>query len=177
VNDEATILAVDDTPESLALLIKMLSTLKDQKRAQEQPATRARRQAAIADLVQLALTGAELSVLMDTAPRHPQPAHDLLAPITYLRPTIDIPYCHHERWDGTGYARGLAGEQIPLVARLFAVVDVWDALRSDRPYRARWTEDKAFEHIRSSAGTHFDPKTVELFFRIVDDKAPREVEL
>jgi putative nucleotidyltransferase with HDIG domain len=108
-----------------------------------------------------------------TMRRHPQLAYDLLAPITYLRPALDIPLCHHERWDGTGYPRGLAGEQIPLAARLFAVVDVWDALRSDRPYRERWTEEKTLEHIRSSVGTHFDPKVVELFLDTMNKGAGR----
>jgi PAS domain S-box-containing protein len=100
--------------------------------------------------------------------RHPQLAYDLLAPITYLRPALDIPYCHHERWDGTGYPRGLAGEQIPLTARLFAVVDVWDALRSDRPYRKAWTEEHAREHIEAGSGTHFDPKAVEVFLHALN---------
>lgn len=95
--------------------------------------------------------------------KHPQYAYDLLSPIAYLRPALDIPFCHHEKWDGTGYPRGLKGEQIPLAARLFAVVDVWDALRSDRPYRAGWPEGKVLEHIRSLAGTHFDPQAVDVF--------------
>ncbi|MEI7770852.1 MAG: HD domain-containing phosphohydrolase [Chloroflexales bacterium] len=101
--------------------------------------------------------------------RHPQLAVDLLAPIAYLHPALDIPYCHHERWDGTGYPRGLKGEQIPLVARLFAVVDVWDALRSDRPYRAAWCEEKVRAHIQSLAGSHFDPAVVDLFLTVVDE--------
>jgi HD-GYP domain-containing protein (c-di-GMP phosphodiesterase class II) len=71
--------------------------------------------------------------------RHPEFAHEMLLPILYLRPALDIPYCHHERWDGTGYPRGLKGEEIPLTARIFAVVDVWDALTSDRPYRDAWS--------------------------------------
>ncbi len=95
--------------------------------------------------------------------QHPQHAYDMLSPITYLHPALDIPYCHHEKWDGSGYPRGLAGEQIPLAARLFAVVDVWDALRSDRPYRQAWSKEKTLEYIRSLSGTHFDPKVVELF--------------
>ncbi len=102
---------------------------------------------------------------------HPQFAFDMLAPIIYLRPALEIPYCHHEKWDGTGYPRGLKGEQIPLAARLFAVVDVWDALRSNRPYRESWPEEKVLEHIRSFAGTHFDPKAVELFLSIVSERA------
>jgi PAS domain S-box-containing protein len=96
---------------------------------------------------------------------HPIYAYELLLPIDYLQPSLDIPYCHHEKWDGTGYPRGLRGEQIPLAARLFAVVDVWDALRSDRPYRLGWPEVKVREYIESLAGSHFDPQAVELFFR------------
>ncbi|HEX7593114.1 MAG TPA: HD domain-containing phosphohydrolase, partial [Anaerolineae bacterium] len=102
--------------------------------------------------------------------QHPQLAYDLLSPITYLRASLDIPYCHHEKWDGTGYPRGLVGEQIPLTARLFAIVDVWDALRSDRPYRKAWTEEKTREHILAGSGTHFDPKVVEVFLEMADDK-------
>jgi PAS domain S-box-containing protein len=97
--------------------------------------------------------------------RHPQFAHDMLAPIIYLRPAIDIPYCHHEKWDGTGYPRGLTGEEIPLTARIFAVVDVWDALTSDRPYREAWPEEKARQYIQDQAGKHFDPQIVEIFLR------------
>jgi HD-GYP domain-containing protein (c-di-GMP phosphodiesterase class II) len=98
---------------------------------------------------------------------HPTYAYQMLLPVEYLRPALDIPYCHHERWDGTGYPRGLQGEEIPVAARLFAVVDVWDALLSNRPYRQGWSEDKVLEYIRSQAGTHFDPQAVELFFRVV----------
>jgi len=97
-----------------------------------------------------------------TMRKHPIYAYELLSPIAYLRPALDIPYCHHEKWDGTGYPRGLQGERIPLAARLFAVVDVWDALRSDRPYRLAWTEEKAREYLRAEAGKHFDPKVVRL---------------
>jgi HD-GYP domain-containing protein (c-di-GMP phosphodiesterase class II) len=99
--------------------------------------------------------------------KHPGYAYELLSPIRYLHPALDIPYCHHEKWDGTGYPRGLKGYQIPLAARIFAVVDVWDALRSDRPYRAGWPSDKAREHIRSLSGTHFDPQAVEAFLNII----------
>jgi PAS domain S-box-containing protein/putative nucleotidyltransferase with HDIG domain len=101
--------------------------------------------------------------------RHPTYAFELLAPIAYLKPALDIPYCHHEKWDGTGYPRGLKAEQIPLAARLFAIVDVWDALRSDRPYRAAWSAAKVREHIQSLSGTHFDPQVVELFLQVVQD--------
>ena len=80
---------------------------------------------------------------------HPIYAYEMLYPIEYLRPALDIPYCHHERWDGSGYPRGLKGEDIPLSARLFAVVDVWDALCSDRPYRKGWTAERVREYIAS----------------------------
>jgi HD-GYP domain-containing protein (c-di-GMP phosphodiesterase class II) len=93
----------------------------------------------------------------------------MLAPITYLKPALDIPHCHHEKWDGTGYPRGLKGEQIPLAARLFAVVDVWDALRSDRPYREAWPEEKALEYIHAESGKHFDPQVVKVFERIIGE--------
>lgn len=93
--------------------------------------------------------------------KHPVFAHEMLSPIPYLRPALDIPYYHHEKWDGTGYPHGLKGEQIPLAARLFAVADVWDALRSDRPYRKAWSEKKVLEYITSLVGTHFDPIAVE----------------
>ncbi|MFH1906930.1 MAG: HD domain-containing phosphohydrolase [Chloroflexota bacterium] len=95
--------------------------------------------------------------------QHPQFAFDMLAPITYLKPALDIPYCHHEKWDGSGYPRGLKGEQIPLAARVFAVVDVWDALLSDRPYRKAWSQDRTMKYIRKQAGKHFDPKVGEAF--------------
>jgi putative nucleotidyltransferase with HDIG domain len=101
--------------------------------------------------------------------RHPARAFELLSPIAYLRPALDIPYCHHEHWDGSGYPRGLKGELIPLAARLFAVVDVWDALQSDRPYRAAWSVEKTIEHIRSLSGTHFDPAAVQAFLTIVQE--------
>ena len=103
--------------------------------------------------------------------RHPTYAYEMLSPIDYLRPALDVPYCHHEKWDGSGYPRGLKGEQIPLIARIFAVADVWDALRSDRPYRAAWPEDKVRNNIREQAGTHFDPTPVEVFLRLTDVQA------
>jgi HD-GYP domain-containing protein (c-di-GMP phosphodiesterase class II) len=102
-----------------------------------------------------------------TMRKHPQYAYDMLSPISYLRLALDIPYCHHEKWDGTGYPRGLNEEQIPVAARIFAVVDVWDALTSDRPYRKAWTAEKAIDFIREQAGKHFDPKVVEIFLREV----------
>ncbi len=101
--------------------------------------------------------------------RHPTYAYELLSPIPYLRPALDIPYGHHERWDGTGYPRGLKLGQIPLTARIFSVVDVWYALITERPYRAAWSEEKAREYIRSMAGTQFDPEVVDKFFDLLDD--------
>jgi len=98
--------------------------------------------------------------------KHPTFAFEMIAPIQYLSRAINIPYCHHEKWDGTGYPRGLSGEQIPLEARIFTIVDVWDALTSDRPYRKAWTKEKAMEHIQSLAGTHFDPTVVERFLEL-----------
>jgi putative nucleotidyltransferase with HDIG domain len=95
--------------------------------------------------------------------QHPLYAYDMLSPISYLRPALDIPYCHHEKWDGSGYPRGLAREQIPLAARLFAVVDVYDALTSDRPYRKAWSHKKALEYVQQQAGQHFDPEIVSAF--------------
>ena len=102
--------------------------------------------------------------------KHPMFAYEMLFPIEYLRPALDIPYCHHEKWDGTGYPRGLKGDEIPLAARLFAVVDVWDALRSDRIYRKGWPLDKVLEYIRSQSGTHFDPQVVDLFLLVMSEK-------
>lgn len=99
--------------------------------------------------------------------RHPVYAREMLAPIDFLRPALDIPYCHHEKWDGSGYPRGLKGEQIPLAARIFAVVDVYDALTSDRPYRHAWSEEETLEHIREQAGRHFDPQVVETFLELI----------
>jgi putative nucleotidyltransferase with HDIG domain len=102
--------------------------------------------------------------------QHPQLAYEMLFPIAYLLPALEIPYCHHEKWDGTGYPRGLQGEEIPLAARIFAVVDVFDALTSDRPYRPAWSTKKAIKHIRQQAGSHFDPKVVDVFLRLIGKK-------
>ncbi len=95
--------------------------------------------------------------------RHPVYAFEMLHPIEYLRPALEIPYCHHERWDGTGYPRGLKGEEIPLAARIFSIVDVWDALLSNRPYRKGCTEEYVLEYIKKQSGTAFDPQLVDAF--------------
>jgi putative two-component system response regulator len=98
---------------------------------------------------------------------HPVHAYEWLSPIAYLKDALEIPYCHHERWDGTGYPRGLAGEAIPLPARCFAVVDVWDALLSERPYKPAWTREQAIEYLLTSRGTHFDPRVVDAFIELI----------
>ena len=98
--------------------------------------------------------------------KHPDHAYEWLSPIEFLHPALEIPYCHHERWDGRGYPRGLKGEQIPLAARIFSVVDVFDALTNDRPYRKKWSVEDTLEYLREQAGKHFDPNVVDLFFKI-----------
>jgi PAS domain S-box-containing protein len=103
----------------------------------------------------------------DEMRKHPQYAFDLLSPIPYLRPALEIPYCHHEHWDGSGYPRGLKGEQIPLAARIFAVVDIWDALLSDRPYRKAWPRDKVIAYIKDISGTILDPQVVDAFLKMI----------
>jgi HD-GYP domain-containing protein (c-di-GMP phosphodiesterase class II) len=100
---------------------------------------------------------------------HPQYAFEMLEPIEYLKPALVIPYCHHEKWDGSGYPRGLKGEEIPLAARLFAIVDVWDALRNDRPYRKGWPKDVTISFLREQAGKHFDPVVVDVFIKLIQD--------
>ena len=95
--------------------------------------------------------------------KHPVYAYEMLSSIPNFTPILDIPYSHHERWDGGGYPRGLSGEQIPLPARIFAVIDVWDALRSDRPYRSAWPEKEVITYIRDQSGKHFDPRVVDAF--------------
>jgi HD-GYP domain-containing protein (c-di-GMP phosphodiesterase class II) len=87
----------------------------------------------------------------------------MLSPITYLKLALDIPYCHHEKWDGSGYPRGLKGEEIPLPARMFVIVDVFDALTSDRPYREAWSQQDVLHYIQEQAGRHFDPQVVKIF--------------
>lgn len=101
--------------------------------------------------------------------QHPQYAYDLLHPIAYLRPALDIPYAHHEKWDGSGYPRGLKETEIPLSARIFTVVDVWDALLSDRPYRAAWSKAQTIEYIRNEAGRIFDPHIVQVFLETIQE--------
>ncbi len=100
--------------------------------------------------------------------RHPALANELIYPISFLRLAIDIPYCHHERWDGSGYPRGLCGEQIPLAARIFSVVEVWHAMLADRPYRPAMTPEKAAEYLKQQAGCLFDSRVIDLFLRGIE---------
>ena len=111
------------------------------------------------------LTEAEQQIMR----QHPQLAYNMLEPIAYLRDALNIPHCHHEKWDGTGYPGGLSGTQIPLEARLFAIVDVWDAITTDRPYRKGWPRKKALKYIREQSGKYFDPKMVELFLQEIGE--------
>lgn len=113
-----------------------------------------------------ALTPEEWEVMKS----HTTIAYELLSPVSFLRPAIDIPYAHHEKWDGTGYPRGLSGDDIPVAARLFAIADVYDALTNDRPYRAAWTHEKTVAHILSQSGSHFDPRAVKVFQSVLKDE-------
>jgi len=109
------------------------------------------------------LTAAE----WETMRLHPRFAYEMLAPIRFLAGALDIPYSHHEHWDGSGYPRGLKNEQIPLAARIFSVVDVWDALRSDRPYRPAWSEPAVLNYLRERRGTQFDPRVLDAFLKMI----------
>ena len=113
--------------------------------------------------------------------RHPIYAYDFLSSISFLKDCLDIPLCHHEHWDGLGYPRGLKGVSIPLAARVFSIIDVWDALCSDRCYRPAWTIDDACQYIRSQSGTQFDPVIVNAFLELLEEKEilnqPKQFEL
>ncbi|MDD2922266.1 MAG: HD domain-containing protein, partial [Anaerolineales bacterium] len=100
--------------------------------------------------------------------QHPQHAYEMLLPIEYLRSALAVPYCHHEKWDGTGYPRGLKDVEIPLAARIFSVADVWDALTSDRDYRAAWGKEKTMAYIIEQSGKSFDPQVVKVFLSIMN---------
>jgi PAS domain S-box-containing protein len=104
-----------------------------------------------------------------TMRKHPTYAYKMLSSINYLHPALDIPYYHHEKWDGTGYPGGLKGEAIPLAARIFAIVDVWDALSVDRPYRVAWSQEKVKSYLREQAGLYFDPQVVEAFLKVLSE--------
>lgn len=134
-----------------------------------------RRGALMHDIGKMAIPDAVLQkpdVLSDDEQKimqtHPEKARELLARIDYLSPAMDIPYCHHEKWDGSGYPRGLKEEQIPLAARIFAVIDVFDALTSDRPYRKAWTKEEALAYIKEQSGKHFYPEAVRAFLEMIE---------
>jgi HD-GYP domain-containing protein (c-di-GMP phosphodiesterase class II) len=110
------------------------------------------------------LTEAERQIVL----KHPDTAYNLLKEISYLEKALEIPHCHHEKWDGTGYPRGLKGEAIPLPARIFAVIDVWDALSSDRPYRKAWNREEITQYVINDSGKHFDPQVVTVFLQMVE---------
>jgi putative nucleotidyltransferase with HDIG domain len=98
--------------------------------------------------------------------KHPIYAYEMLSPIKFLHPALDIPYCHHEKWDGSGYPRGLKGKEIPFAARIFSIVDVWDALVSDRPYRKALDPDDVKKTLREQSDIHFDPHVVNVFLKM-----------
>lgn len=109
------------------------------------------------------LTAEEFKLMQN----HTEYAWNFLSTIEYLRPVLDVPYCHHEKWDGSGYPRGLKGEEIPLAARIFAIIDVWDAITNDRVYRKAMTRDEALHVIQSGRGSHFDPQVVDVFLAML----------
>ena len=141
----------------------------------EKQCIQARRGALLHDIGKMAISDA---ILLKTGSftveerhimkKHPVYAFEMLSHIKYLKPALEIPYCHHEKWDGTGYPRGLRAEDIPLAARIFSVADIWDALTSERRYHPAWSQEKAREHIISLAGTHLDPEVVETFLQLAD---------
>jgi HD-GYP domain-containing protein (c-di-GMP phosphodiesterase class II) len=102
--------------------------------------------------------------------RHPDSAGEMLQSVPYLQSALDIPCSHHERWDGSGYPQGLKGSQIPLAARIFAVVDVWDALVSDRVYKTAWSREEARRYLAAQSGIEFDPDVVEAFLTLLDEE-------
>jgi putative nucleotidyltransferase with HDIG domain len=102
--------------------------------------------------------------------QHPTYAYKMLASIPYLEPALAIPHSHHEKWDGSGYPQGLKGDEIPLAARIFAVVDVWDALGSDRSYRSAWPRERRLDYLRTLAGAHFDPRVVAAFIELLGEQ-------
>ena len=110
------------------------------------------------------LTDAEFEIIK----QHPVHSLNLLSRIPFLEKSIDIPYCHHERWDGSGYPRGLKGKEIPLAARIFSVIDVWDAVQSDRPYNHAWSREDTVHYLREQSGKHFDPECIEAFLGLVE---------
>jgi HD-GYP domain-containing protein (c-di-GMP phosphodiesterase class II) len=116
------------------------------------------------------LTPEERAVMQE----HPKHGKEFMEQIEFLKPALDIPFSHHEKWEGSGYPQGLKGEEIPLAARIFAIADVWDAITSDRPYRKAMRFEQAMGVIEEGRGTHFDPKVVENFTEMVQDALKKQ---
>ena len=158
-------------------VVEMTLQIAQVLRIQEEELIHLRRGALLHDIGKMGIPD---SILLKPGPltnedweimhRHPLYAHEMLYPITHLRPALDIPYCHHEHWDSAGYPRKLKGKEIPLAGRIFAVVDVWDALTSDRPYRKAWTAKKALNYILNQSGKHFDPQIVDIFMTLIKNE-------
>jgi putative nucleotidyltransferase with HDIG domain len=156
-------------------VVKLTVDMASKMGIPEEDLTHVRRGALLHDIGKMGLPD---SILLKPGPlteyewevmrMHPIYAYRLLSPIKFLQKALEIPYSHHEKWDGSGYPRGLKGEDIPLGARIFAVIDVWDALISDRPYRKRWSTEQTCEYINSQSGKHFDPQVVEVFFQMIN---------
>ena len=159
-----------ETEKHTERVVRIVLSLAKAVRMSEEQLIHIRRGATLHDVGKLAVPD---SILQKPGPltaeewaimkQHTNLAYEWLSKIQYLRPSVDIPYCHHERWDGSGYPRGLKGEEIPLAARLFAIADVWDAMTSDRPYHRAMSQDEVLAYIQSQRGKHFDPAVVDLF--------------
>ena len=169
-----------ETPESIQTLTDLTLQLARRLGIPKTEADHIRHGALLHDIGNMGIPDAILNKPGPLTPdewtlvkQHPQFAHDLLAPIAFLRPALHIPYCHHERWDGSGYPRGIAGEEIPLAARAFAVVDVWVALTRDRPYRPAMTPQQAQAHLRAERGKQFDPAIVNTFLEMLEEQTNR----
>jgi putative nucleotidyltransferase with HDIG domain len=165
-----------ETEDHCCRLVDLSTQLARKFNLSEEEIVHLRRGALMHDIGKLAIPD---NILLKAGPldaderkimeRHPVYAKQMLSKISFLQPSIDIVYNHHERWDGSGYPNGLKGEQIPLAARIFAVVDQWDALRSDRPYRKAWSVEKTVAYFRDNVGILHDPKIVEVFLPLVYD--------
>jgi HD-GYP domain-containing protein (c-di-GMP phosphodiesterase class II) len=160
----------NETDEHLNHVIEMTVKLAEKMGIQEEQIIHIRRGALLHDIGKIKVPahilhkqGPLTENEWDIYRQHPEFSYELISPIEYLQPALDIPRFHHEKWDGTGYPKGLKGEEIPLAARIFAVVDVWDALSSDRLNRAAWSNEKALEYIHSQSGVSFDPQIVNIF--------------
>lgn len=168
----------NETKEHTRRVTEMTLELARTVGMSEQQLLHVRRGALLHDIGKIAIPD---SILLKPGPlteeewhimrQHPRYAHEMLLPLDFLKHALDIPLYHHEKWDGTGYPYGLKKSQIPLTARIFAIVDVWDALRFDRPYRKAWPEARVYTHIQSLTGTHFDPALVPIFMRLLHEKS------